>query len=464
MNDDIFPKYTGGPKITQPAQPVAPSGAPVPPSQSPEPVSPVVSAEPRKTVPANPPAKTIFFSQNDINRISNLGGSAPTFRGGRMNDLQSEISAALKKPTVFQSPNQQHPQEFQSQFQQQPETDLNQNSSEGSHIKSIRTFESDVAEVLSHKKTSATTIALAENRSREGSESIKSSKEPSQLPHILIKILVIVLCLAFTGGGIFGAYYLYSKSVLAPTSPGTPAPEVRKSLILSDSNTSISINNLSSTDIQTRVRQELAKQQPANTIRELILTQTDTQNVTTQIPARDMINKMNIKAPDILQRSLTPDWMLGIYSSPTAETSYFVIVTNNFYQNAFAGILQWEGLMADDIKQFLYPSNVIGIANAPADKFGVVSVASSTASSTTSGTASSTASSTVTKSTTTGFTIRGQFYDRTIRNRDVREFRTIDGNVLFLYTFIDNNRLVVAGNEDTIGEMVKRLEKEAFVR
>jgi hypothetical protein len=62
------------------------------------------------------------------------------------------------------------------------------------------------------------------------------------------------------------------------------------------------------------------------------------------------------------------------------------------------------------------------------------------------------------------FTLRGQFQDRIIKNKDVREFVTANGTLLFLYSFIDTTHLVVSGSESALGEIVGRLEKQAFVR
>ena len=137
-----------------------------------------------------------------------------------------------------------------------------------------------------------------------------------------------------------------------------------------------------------------------------------------------MLELMDIPAPNILARSLTPSWMLGIFTDNANNKNPFIVVTNNFFQNAFAGMLAWENVMPDDLKQYLYSSDPI---------FPYL-------------------------------TVRGQFKDRIIMNKDVREFVTSQGKTLFLYSFIDNSRLVIAGNEATLSEIIARLEKSAFVR
>jgi len=110
--------------------------------------------------------------------------------------------------------------------------------------------------------------------------------------------------------------------------------------------------------------------------------------------------------------------MLGIYTDNSGNKDVFVLTTINYFQNAFAGMLQWESVMPDDLEQYL-PINGI---------------------------------------------IKGAFVDRIIQNRDVREFVTSDGKILFLYSFIDNTKLVITGSESTLMEILSRLEQKDFVR
>jgi hypothetical protein len=61
-------------------------------------------------------------------------------------------------------------------------------------------------------------------------------------------------------------------------------------------------------------------------------------------------------------------------------------------------------------------------------------------------------------------TISGRFEDRIVKNKDVREFRAADGKIVFLYSFIDQTKLVVTASEETLAEIISRLERQAFIR
>ena len=146
--------------------------------------------------------------------------------------------------------------------------------------------------------------------------------------------------------------------------------------------------------------------------------------------------------------------------------------------------------MADDLKKYLFPTAPESISNELANKddgalpYGSTiesidamlpfAASSSVATSSQQKTATSTQTSrTVAAATTTTeqtpqlkpyTTIRGKFEDRIVKNKDVRAFRTDAGTTLFLYSFIDNTHLVVTSNENTLAEILSRLEKQSFVR
>lgn len=322
--------------------------------------------------------------------------------------------------------------------------------------KSLRTYEGDIAEVMARKRVSSATIALAESRKKEGTDSI--SDAPT---HSGKKLFFVLVSLIFVLGGFILGYYLYSISPLAPVKI-VEQNQKYIGLIPVDAEIFITLkNNFDETDIRRIVRMELAKPQPPETIKEIILQKEG--NPPIHLYGPTIAKNIRTGAPDIIVRTLTNPWTLGIYADKQGQTSAFVIVTTNFFQNAFTGMLQWERVMADDIKNYIYATPPRGISS-----FGSITIASSTTPTTTPVTASTTTNSTSTNEIPLTiqpyFTIQGKFEDRIINNKDTRVFRSIDGNTLFLYSFVDNTKLVIAQNETVLMEIVKRLEKKSFVR
>jgi len=351
------------------------------------------------------------------------------------------------------------------------------------NLKRLRTYEGDVAEVLANKKISTTSIALAEKRRETGEDRIGSAETSSgaggSLPgesgseassHAGKKILIAIASLVLVGIGVIGAYYLYSISPLSLGQRVAPQPQAVKSLVPSDTQVAIPIDGMAASAIISAVRSETAKSQSPNTIKEIILVETkNSQHF--RVAGPDMANIMDTGAPNIVLRALSDDWMLGVYADPNGTKTVFVVATVDYFQNAFAGMLQWESVMADDLKQYLY-------ASAPADIAAEAVLANPmTATSTANASTTRTTASTTAVSTTSSFLpaqqyatinqpviLRGNFIDRIVQNKDVREFVTTDGKTLFLYSFIDNTKLVITGSEATLSEILKHLEQQTFIR
>jgi len=354
---------------------------------------------------------------------------------------------------------------------QNPQTPQNQSDGSASqrlHVtetpqKAIRTYESDVADVLAHKNISTAKIALAENKRQTGEERLGSAAEESTQnsgtgSQGLKKALIALVSLLLLAGGGGTAYYLYSISPLAQVAtPSQQTSAAATSIIPSDGYSIVAIDNMSPNQIISALKKELSKPTNTNTIQELILVKSvNGQRV--RVTGPDMAKIMDLQAPDILLRALADSWMIGIYTDSQGQKDLFIVATNDYFQNAFAGMLQWESTMPDDLKQYVYSNPIADIAN------GALSTpdTSSTAS------VSSTTMSTTTPATSSTYApdynvLRGSFVDRIIRNKDVREFVT-DSGPLFLYSFIDNSKLVVTSKESTLNAIFDRLEQKAFVR
>lgn len=367
-------------------------------------------------------------------------------------NLQQEINASLVNVT--------------GRGEKVVNTNVPQKEEEGkdysSSLRPLRTYESDVAELLSRKKTSSVTIALAENKRNSGEESLSNniseniSQENSNAGK---KILLILVSLILIGSGVVGAYFLFLKSPLAPATPVITVEKIT-SLVPNDAQVVISIDNLTPTDIQKKIQNEVEKVQEVDTIKEIVLTKTNN-NVKSRVSGPEILKVMDITPPDILERSLSQDWMLGVYVNEEGYKDVFVLFTNNFFQNAFAGMLQWESVIADDIKQYLYYSSTpSGIANvSEGSELPPTSIDSELGTSTDDMELEDNA-----PKISKNFTIRGSFEDRIVRNKDERAFRTYDGDILFIYSFLDNKKLLLATKESTLSEILSRVEKDAFVR
>ncbi len=255
-----------------------------------------------------------------------------------------------------------------------------------------------------------------------------SPKEKSD-SHLLKNFLLILISLVLIAGGIYAGYYLYKISPLATMLKREPKnTEVTVPTILDsgsffqvDSKINIAIDGKNENQIISQIRTEVAKEIEPNKIKEIVLTKT-TENITKKVTAEELLEIFTIPVPELIIRSISPEWMLGVYSGIGNQKHLFVITTNNFFQNTFAGIIQWEKTMPQDLK--LYTTN----------------------------------------QNDGNFTLKGLYKDKIIKNKDVREYVLDNGHINYLYSFVSNDKLVITDSEDALDEIIIRLEKNAFVR
>ncbi len=346
---------------------------------------------------------------------------------------------------------------------------LEKNKNQTPTTKPLRTYEGDVADVLAKRNTSAVTMALAESRRKQG-ESVLANVPQDNDSNTGKKIIISLICLVLVAGGIFALFYFYKSSPLSSNDPVPTAAQKDTSIIIVESKRLLPVDPTSPLDFKTKVNNELSKNQQPGTIVELIpVVQTTTgmgnssSTSYARLSSQKLIIDLGIKMPDILYRSLNPEWMLGIYSNMSGQKSVFVIAVDNFYQNAFSGLLQWENIMADDLKYYLSAANT----NIVTDFSSLPNLNIST--STTQKTKALVATSTIATTSTTVFSnqymaIHGQFVDKIINNKDIREFVSTNAGVVFLYTFLDKNHLLFTSDESLVAEVMSRLEKQAYLR
>ncbi len=341
-------------------------------------------------------------------------------------------------------------------------------SSQSSLVKPIRTYESDVASVLAQTHSSVASIALAEHKKHEDEDRIGDAprEKPSAPSHAFTKIIMMIASLMLISGGAYAGYYFYQQSPLAPVTPRTLSSE-QTSVIPSDTISVVPIDGQVPVTILSRIRDEIAKSQNPDTIKELVFSKADSAGGRVRISGPEMISLMDIDAPDTIVRTLVPEWMLGVYMDGEGQGHPFVVAQTTFFQNAFAGMLQWEQVMADDLKQYLRTPVIPAVG-----QLQTYNASTSEATMLDLMTESISASSTATTSPTEPVyappsqisVIRGGFQDRLVHNKDVRVFRTSTGETLFLYSFIDDQRLILTDSEATLAELLDRLDKKSSIR
>lgn len=326
--------------------------------------------------------------------------------------------------------------------------------------KPLRTYEGDIAEALARQKTSVVTMVVAEKEKETGEKSI-SNKPPSQAGK---KFFLVIASLIFLVAGAGGGYYLYLKSPLA--TPPLPEAIIKvPSVIPADIQKSLKIASLQKSVVEPAFANQFRNGKEAEgKITEFIPVLSATSTV--KITSSQFINALTFDMTDTLKRSFTDRWMVGVY--PTEEGNIpFIIFTTDFFQNAFAGMLRWEASMPEELADlFDYREKANRVIEEE------ITLATTTATTTlamgtsTAPVATSTIAATSTRpSTLTSFyNIQGNFTDRVVMNRDLRQFVSRSGENLFFYSFIDKNTLVISTDDRIIGILLDRIEKQTYIR
>lgn len=279
--------------------------------------------------------------------------------------------------------------------------------------KPIRTYESDVADIFAHKKSSVISMAVAENEKKIAEENVVENEKPKYSP----KIIMVLLSILLIGTGIIGLYFLYLNSPLVSVKIQKPVIKI-SSIIPPDSQKIISIGNAEKKQLAQLLNNAFISQDLENDKIIEFIPAITIGSTTLRLTGSQFIDKMAFDISDVFKRSLTDKWMIGIYGVEDQKLP-FIIFSTDFFQNAFAGMLKWESGMPDDLDYILNYKEK---------------------------------------------TLRGKFNDRVVRNRDVREFINDEGKLLFLYAFIDKDTIIIATSENTLAGLIDRIEKQTFVR
>ena len=237
----------------------------------------------------------------------------------------------------------------------------------------------------------------------------------------------IIISVILIGGGFTVGYYLYSQyknktpQPITTTRQNTVDQQSVPSIVTPNFQRVVDITNLKPFDIFTEIKKPLTGQAAQlGSISEIVFETRDTSTSTTirVVTPVQFLYQIKINPPTSFTTSLGSSWMFGLDSTGDATAAPFMLVTTNFFQNTFAGMLAWEPTIPEDLSQVLgFP---IGV--------------------------------------------HGTYQDRVLDNKNIREYVSITGVPLFLYGFIDNQKLLITRDEATFRNIVGRIEKQGYIR
>jgi hypothetical protein len=280
-------------------------------------------------------------------------------------------------------------------------------------IKPLRTFRSDAEEAVRYQNVSAIDIAVAEQKKKEEKPAPVEYQDVKKSHGGALALSAIGLVIVLGAGW----YLWFSQTSPQSEIPITQTAEQKvqeitvETLIPYQNGSTLALSTGSDTLALIGAKLGAANAGLGDVY---VIVPTIGATSTSIAPITEIFSGTN--APDRLLRSLGNDYMIGMYRYE--KQGSFVLLTNTFFQNAFAGMLEWEKDMRNDL---------ISLIQVTHPEESVISTDSDI------------------------------FEDAIVSNIDTRVLKGKDGNVILAYAFSDKDTAVIASSIETLKYVLDRL-------
>lgn len=276
-------------------------------------------------------------------------------------------------------------------------------------MSAVRTFKTDLAIATAGGATITKAIIQGQKPNVQG------IPEPNQESHAGRWLLIILLLLLLGGGALGYAYWLnylpqastnLGPATTTPTSPGL----VKPLFIFTDKQIEIEMDKLNRADFVLQLRQAINDGAPVPGQ----ITSVSPVRVGKAVSFTSWLTESQITLAEKLTQTFEPKFLLGRYDTVDRATAFLILETKK-YPEAFGALRQDEA----DLAPLFYLLTGRESFHVPARA--------------------------------------NEFSDRLSHNLELRELAR-DGQTLLLYTFLDQNTLVIAEDEAALLEILARRE------
>ncbi len=334
-------------------------------------------------------------------------------------------------------------------------------------ISPLHTYVDDIKNTISDKGLSMSKIAMAEAKKRESQEKVEEELSPTSNKNI--KIIGASLGILVLGVlGVYGTWYLTGVKKAQDIAA---IPVRMQSIIPYDQEFTVTLNTKERSKVVDGVNSAKKQTYDKSTAVVYVPFVENSGTTTSLINTEKLLLLLQTRAPLAMVRSFGQTSMFGLNKN-AGQTNPFLILSSDSFNQMYAGMLEWEPAMADDIGDLFFTRE--DLVEAPVE-------ASTTTPQTfdnqnLGGQATSTGSSTPAINTVPEISYIEQkafksryilanslvFKDEILNNRDMRVLRTTSGKVLMYYTFINDSVILIAKDFNTLDEVVKRLATSQF--
>lgn len=314
----------------------------------------------------------------------------------------------------------------------------------------IRTLQGDIAETVQGRGLSIADIALAEQKKNADSDTPRPKPHQPTNWWVVGTIIFVLLTLAI----VMGIVYL---------APDTEVPIVEEPLsqtqFPADAKTALDVTGMTFDGFTREIKTRLLGDLNLGTIETVsLLAETNIEaGATAILTTNQFFSLIKSRAPARLVRSLEDSFVFGI--ATVDRPTGFAMFSTNVFETAFAGMLEWEPYIVEDLP--FIAKEIFVLPPAP--------VFSTPIATTTATTSTNVASSTATTSTPVTPVIpqekpKAVFKDIVIQNEDARAAMLPDGTILLVYSFPDKNTLIITQTKEALTLILQRLSTARFTR
>ena len=277
-------------------------------------------------------------------------------------------------------------------------------------LKQIRTFQGDVAEALKKQQESIVSIQRAEHIKNKPFQ-IPADKNSKRIRESFFLSLGSIILFVL---GTAGAWYGYSEFIRKSTSPIMIGPENR--FISVNTERSVELFNTSRETFFNTIS-NIIESVPSGEIAHITLSEKNEEGISSDLSIEKFLKILESRAPSSLIRAIDPLFMFGSFGN-----SPFLLIKLTSFENAFAGMLGWEKNLAVDLGPLFTEATFLK-----------------------------------------DLSFESVFTDITDRNKDAR-ILSIENQTIILYSFFDNNMLIITDNIGTLRTLIDRLTRQKLSR
>ena len=288
----------------------------------------------------------------------------------------------------------------------------------------VRTYKGDLESAIQADHLSSINIAIAENQKKLTQiQSEPEEMDPANDSNYSLNKIIVFLSVILILAGIIGISIVYIMNI-KKTSPVAQVQEL-PSLITTEYKDELNVGTIAKdkfiNTLGTRINET---QVPANNLYNVYLT-TGTSSARRLITASEFIAQAKFNMPDIVKRTLLPDFMVGMFSLD--KNLPFVILKTSSFENTYAGMLTWETNLEKDFRLLF---RLPGYQNGG----GILAELTPTTAK--------------------------EFNDGVIVNKDIRVLKDEKGQTILLYGIVDKETIIITVSDTAFKEIINRLNKE----